>query len=200
MRLRGVVIVLLAGILLQGGVAQAAEKSAWAPAMKKVHAKFTGKPGTFAHFGDSITYSLAFWSSLQWKPGQGDSDFEALRQWVLKYMHKDCWRGWKGSKYGNASGKTVAWANSNVDAWLKKLNPEVVLIMFGTNDLGGVSVAKYEAGLRKLVQRCLANGSVVILSTIPPRSGKAEKAAQYADNGGDLADEVSSLLGSVISQ
>ena len=190
MRLRGIAIVLLAAIVLQAGVAVGAEVPAWAPAMRKVHANFKGKPGTFAHFGDSITYSLAFWSSLQWRPGQADSEFEASRQWVLKYMHKDCWRGWKGAKYGNLSGKTVTWANSNVDGWLKKLNPEVVLVMFGTNDLGGVSVEKYEAGLRKLVQRCLDNGSVVILSTIPPRSGRAAKVAQYADVARKIAKEL----------
>ncbi len=101
MRLRGIAIVLLAAIVLQAGVAVGAEVPAWAPAMKEVHANFKGKPGTFAHFGDSITYSLAFWSSLQWRPGQADSEFEASRQWVLKYMHKDCWRGWKGAKYGS---------------------------------------------------------------------------------------------------
>ncbi|MDP6634206.1 MAG: GDSL-type esterase/lipase family protein [Phycisphaerae bacterium] len=190
MRIRNIAIVLLLGILLHAGVAVGGPTSAWVPAMKKVHADFKGKPGTFAHFGDSITYSLAFWSSLQWRPGQADSDFEASRQWVLKYMHKDCWRSWKGPKYGNLSGKTVAWANANIDGWLKKLNPEVVLIMFGTNDLGGVSVEKYEIGLRKLVQRCLDNGSVVILSTIPPRSGKAEKAAQYAEVARKIAKEL----------
>ena len=119
MRLRGIAIVMLAAVLVQAGVAAGGPTADWVPAMKKTHAKFTGKSGTFAHFGDSITYSLAFWSSLQWKPGQADAEFEASRQWVLKYMRKDCWRGWKGSKYGNMSGKTVAWANSNVDVWLK---------------------------------------------------------------------------------
>jgi len=190
MRLRSVAIVVLAGLWLLGGVVSAVDAPDWAAAMKKVHAKFSGKPGTFAHFGDSITYSLAFWSSLQWRPDQADSEFEASRQWVLKYMHKDCWRGWKGPKYGNLSGKTVAWANANVDRWLKNLNPEVVLIMFGTNDLGGVSVEKYDAGLRKLVKRCLDNGSVVILSTIPPRSGRAEKAAKYAVVAREIAKDM----------
>ena len=191
MRLRSsVVIVLLAAFLLQSGVAGAAEKPAWAPVMKKVHANFKGKSGTFAHFGDSITYSMAFWSSLQWKPEKAEEGFEESRQRVLKYMLKDCWRGWKGPKYGNYSGKTVAWANSNADGWLAKLNPEVVLIMFGTNDLGGVSVEKYEEGLRKLVARCLANGSVVILSTIPPRNGRETKAAEYAKVARKIAKEL----------
>ena len=32
----------------------------WVEPMKKVHAKFSGTPGTFALFGDSITVSLGF--------------------------------------------------------------------------------------------------------------------------------------------
>ena len=191
MRLRSVAIVLLAAFSLQPPLAEAAEQSAWAPAMRKVHADFKGKGGTFAHFGDSITYSMAFWSSLQWKPAKAVDGLEQSRQRVLKYMLEDCWRGWKGAAYGNYSGKTVAWANSNADRWLKKLNPEVVLVMFGTNDLGGVSVEKYEKGLRKLVARCLANGSVVILSTIPPRSGHVKKAAEYAKVARKIAKELS---------
>ena len=191
MRLRSVVIILLAAVSLQAPLAEAAEQPAWAAAMKKVHANFKGKSGTFAHFGDSITYSMAFWSSLQWKPAKAIDGLEQSRQRVSKYMLKHCWRGWKGAAYGNYSGKTVAWANSNADRWLAKLNPEVVLIMFGTNDLGGVSVEKYEAGLRKLVATCLANGSVVILSTIPPRSGKETKAAAYAKVARKIAKELS---------
>ena len=31
----------------------------------RVHARFQGRPGTFAHFGDSITETLAFWTPLK---------------------------------------------------------------------------------------------------------------------------------------
>ena len=34
--------------------------------MKKVHARFRGTEGYVAQFGDSITYSMAFWSPLGW--------------------------------------------------------------------------------------------------------------------------------------
>ena len=30
--------------------------------MRKVHARFTGTPGTFAHFGESIKITMAFWT------------------------------------------------------------------------------------------------------------------------------------------
>jgi hypothetical protein len=44
------------------------DKEAWVEPMRKVHARFNGTPGTFAQFGDSITYSGAFWSPLAAKP------------------------------------------------------------------------------------------------------------------------------------
>ena len=41
---------------------------AWVPAMKAVHEKFKGERGTYAHFGDSITVSRAFWFGLKYAP------------------------------------------------------------------------------------------------------------------------------------
>ena len=65
--------------------------------------------------------------------------------------------------------------------WLDRLNPEVALIMFGTNDLGGVGLEEYESKTREAVQKCLDHGTVVILSTIPPRHGHVAKAAEFAE-------------------
>jgi hypothetical protein len=53
--------------------------------------------------------------------------------------------------------------------------------MFGTNDLGQLTAKEYDAKTRSVVDRCLKNGTVVILTTIPPRSGMLEKAKQFAD-------------------
>jgi len=39
---------------------------AWVDAMRKVHGRFRGTAGYVAQFGDSITYSMAFWSPLGW--------------------------------------------------------------------------------------------------------------------------------------
>jgi len=47
-----------------------AEEPDWVPAMKQVHGRFTGKPGTLALFGDSITVSMAFWAPLSGSPKQ----------------------------------------------------------------------------------------------------------------------------------
>jgi lysophospholipase L1-like esterase len=53
--------------------------------------------------------------------------------------------------------------------------------MFGTNDLGGVPPDEYDRKYREVVRKCLDNGTVVLLSTIPPRSGKLEQSRQFAE-------------------
>ena len=46
----------------------------------------------------------------------------------------------KGPDFGNDGGQTVRRAHANVGHWLKKLDPEVALIMFGTDDLHELEV------------------------------------------------------------
>ena len=167
-------------------VAKAAGKAVgredyWVKPMRAVHAKFTGKPGTFAHFGDSITVSMAFWASLKWSHKNMDARTQKAFELVRSYMADECWAKWKGPQYGNNGGMTMRWCMENCQKWLRKLNPEVVLIMFGTNDLGGVKVADYEKHTRQAVLSCLENGSVVILSTIPPRHGYDAKVKQFVE-------------------
>jgi len=158
----------------------AAADEAWVEPMKKVHARFKGEKGTFAHFGDSITVSMAFWASF-WSRKKMDDATQAAYDLVDGYMKKACWREWKGPKYGNTGMMTIRWAHQNSGTWLKDLNPEAALIMFGTNDLGPLKVDEYEAKTRQVVRTCLANGTVVILSTIPPKHGCDEKCKAFVE-------------------
>ena len=167
-----------------------AEDPAWLAPMKQVHAKFTGKPGTFAQFGDSITVTMAYWSPLRYKHKNLDPTGEKAFDLVNSYMLKDCWDKWKGPDYGSNGSMTIRWADENVDRWIKKLNPEVVLIMFGTNDLNQLKIDEYESKTRSVIQRCLDNGTIVILSTIPPRSGKLDEARQFSDAVKKIAAEM----------
>lgn len=157
-----------------------AESPDWVEPMREVHARFSGERGTFAQFGDSITDSRAFWYSLRWTRANASPEMLAAFEAVNGYMLEDCWDR-KGAKYGNQSGQTIRWASQNLDTWLRDWNPEAAILMFGTNDLNNVSVEDYEQTLEKVVERCLKNGTIVILSTIPPRHGKVEKAALFAD-------------------
>jgi len=184
-RLRPLMAACLAIALSCAGVAVQAQTSGpdanvWVPAMKKVNAKFTGEQGVLALFGDSITVSRAFWFGLQYTRKNASAEMTKAFELVNNYMLEDCWDR-RGAKYGNEGMMTIRWAHQNVDTWLKDLNPEVALIMFGTNDLGGLEVREYETKTRQVVQKCLDNGTVVILSTAPPCHGRAEKAAVFAE-------------------
>jgi hypothetical protein len=161
----------------------------WVEAMARVHKRFKGEPGTFAQFGDSITVSMAFWAPLADQPKGLSQDDSLTLNRVKKYMRSDCWRGWRGPEFGNQGGMTVRWAHENIDGWLKKLNPEVALIMFGTNDIGQVDATEYRQKMQQVVQRCLDNGTVVILNTIPPRSGKLQESKELAEIVKALAKE-----------
>lgn len=163
------------------GAAEPNAKDYWVEAMAKVHAQFTGEKGTFAHFGDSITFTMAYWAPLKWEAKNMSPQMEKARGLAHKYMKADCWDKWKGPAFGNESSMTIRWALQNVDAWLKKLNPEMAVIMFGSNDVGQMEVEEYEQKTRDVVRRCLKNGTIVILTTMPPRSGRAEKSKVFAE-------------------
>lgn len=109
---------------------------------------------------------------------------------VKARMKPECWAGWKGPDHGNQGSMTIRWALENVDRWLEKLEPEVALIMFGTNDLNSVPLEEYEKASREVVKRCLDRGTVVILSTIPPRSGMLEKSREYASAAARVAKDL----------
>ncbi len=162
---------------------------AWVASMTTVHEKFTGERGTFAQFGDSITVSRAFWFGLRYAPKNTSPQMTQALGLVKDYMLEDCW-DWKGPGFGSQGRMTIRWAHQNVGNWLDDLNPEVALMMFGTNDLSSLDLAEYETKTRQVVQKCLDNGTIVILSTIPPKHGQAEKAATFADAVRRIAHEM----------
>lgn len=162
-------------VVASGGEAE------WVKAMRQVHASSKGEKGVFVHFGDSITYSMAYFAPLQYA---GKAKMTPVTREALKlvdgHMKKECYR-WKGPDKGNYSGQTAAWGLKNVDNWMATLKPEVALIMFGTNDIRRGSIEVYERNLRTLIQNCLDNGVVVILSTIPPMHGFDDKVRQTVE-------------------
>jgi hypothetical protein len=179
MRSHRVLAALLVVLPLGPGAIRAAD-SDWVEPMKKVRSRFTGMPGTLALFGDSVTVSLAFWAPLRGEPKDTSEEMAAALKRVKAHIRPECWDKWRGPKYGNEGSTTIRWAHENVDRWLKDHNPEVAVLMFGTNDLGALEVKEYEEKTALVVDRCLKNGTVVILTTPPPRSGFVEKSKQFA--------------------
>ena len=145
-------------------------------AMKKVHANFKGTPGTLLMLGDSITAAREFWSPLK-EPGKNMSpQMQKDYDLVKSYMKDECWT-WKGAKYANEGGKDSKWLLENTDRWLKEYKPEVVVLLIGSNDMD-LRVAPeqgwkdWEQNLTEVTKKCLDNGTVVILCTIPPRASR----------------------------
>jgi GDSL-like Lipase/Acylhydrolase family len=168
-------------VLLATAGATAADPPVWIEPMKAVHARFTGTPGTLAMLGDSITVTMAFWAPLQGEPRNMPDDMKAAHVLAKNYLKPDCWAKWKGPAYGSEGGMTIRWAHEKIDKWLEALNPEAAVIMFGTNDLRGLDRKEYERKTGEVVDKCLKNGTVVILTTPPPRSGLLDKAKDFAD-------------------
>ena len=162
----------------------------WITAMREVHAKFSGREGTFAHFGDSITVSMAFWAPLPYVRMNSSPEMEQAFKMVNEYLQPECWRDWKGPMYGSEGMTTSRWAYENMDQWLRDLNPETALIMFGSNDVHSLELDEYRDKMRAIVQKCLDNGTVVILSTMPPRIKFQDKAAEFAAAVREIAREL----------
>jgi lysophospholipase L1-like esterase len=153
----------------------AAEKPYWVEPMKAVHAGFDGNPGYVAQFGDSITFSMAFWSPIGWdEPDSYLSKDDGLPKRPKEKRWRDTLKGFraKGGEHGNYSGWRVRDVLGAMDAVLNREHPEAAVIMIGTNDISGGNVpADYRAGLKKIVQKCIDAHCVPILNTIPPRVG-----------------------------
>jgi hypothetical protein len=171
---------LLTVVCLFAAETRAQAPKAWVEPMKKVHARFKGQPGTFATFGDSITVSMAFWAPLRHTRKNMTPDTEAAFKLVNGFMKLECWDKWRGPDFGNEGGMTILWAEKNIHQWLFKHKPETALIMFGTNDLTSVPLDGYDRKLRRVVEVCLNNGTVPILSTIPPRAGLLKRSEETA--------------------
>jgi lysophospholipase L1-like esterase len=149
----------------------------WVPAMQEVHKGFKGKSGYVAQLGDSITYSMAFWSVLGWADVTAHIPDDGMPKTPKGKKWKNALSGFrdKGGKHGNYSGWRIGNLLKVVDQVMADKKPEVALIMIGTNDVRGNNVpAGYEEGLNTLIGKLKAAHCVPIISTIPPMRGKKE--------------------------
>lgn len=140
---------------------------------REITAEFEGEKEYVAQFGDSITYSMAFWSPMSWDdPGKYLVADDGLPKTPINGKWKDTIKGArnKGAEFANYSGWRIGNLLKSVDSVLAREKPESAIIMIGTNDISGGKVPKnYRAGLEEVVAKCLAAHCVPILNTIPPR-------------------------------
>jgi lysophospholipase L1-like esterase len=155
----------------------------WFEPMKKINQGFDGNSCYIAQFGDSITYSMAFWSPVGWMEPDtfltGDDGFPKRpeKRWrdTIKGIRN------KGPEHGCYSGWTVNQLLESVPAVLQRENPEAAIIMIGTNDTGpGGPPADYREKLERLLRMILEAHCIPILNTIPPKRG-AEAGVEKAN-------------------
>lgn len=193
--MKSLIRLLVLGALLLAGwpsapCVAAEPEASWVEAARRTHARFQGQAGTLAQFGDSITVTQAFWSPLRYERRNAPPTLEQAFRRVNAWIRPECWSGWKGPAFGSEGGQTIRWADDHLDEWLRKLNPEMAVILFGTNDLQALELPEYRSRLRSVVKRCQDRGTVPILTTLPPRHGVEKKAEQFAQAVREVAGEL----------
>jgi lysophospholipase L1-like esterase len=132
----------------------------------------------FAKCGDSITASENFLVQI----GDGAANlgaFSALAPTIEDYRGVSLSDGSNSLTRASScarGGWTTADAlapPSAIARELDALNPEVLVLMFGTNDSQQMSAAQFETNLEQIVDAAEALGTVVSVSTIPPRTDYA---------------------------
>ena len=180
------------------------KKETWdyVPQMREVAKRLKGTEGVVLHLGDSITYASPYtaWA----RAGEGKTPEDEA---VLKWSHcgeendKD---GWylahfdlpEGGSYTAAGGiradQYIAGGFKgmlSLDGIARRYNPQIAILMLGTNDAWASRPPdKYIADMETIVKRLLDNGTIVILSTIPPLIDNLEVQARYNEELWKLAE------------
>jgi lysophospholipase L1-like esterase len=170
-------------------------KESWdyAPAMRKVVGKFRGTQGVVLHLGDSITYASPYTAWARAGKGKTKED-EAVLRWSHCGEENDK-DGWYLAHHDLPQGRSYTAAGGmradqylaggfkgmpSLDEIISKHNPQAAIVMLGTNDAWqGRPVGDYAEDMERIVSRLLANGTVVILSTIPPLVDNLKLCEQY---------------------
>ena len=162
-------------------------------AMMKVSKRFTGTGGVVLHLGDSITYASPYTAWARQGKGQADDD-RALLRWSHCGQENDQDGWWLAHVETGKGGSHTAAGGVRADKYLaggfkglppldeivRRYNPQVAVLMLGTNDAWmNRSASEYSRDMDTIVSRLLANGTVVILSTIPPLIDNPKLAEQY---------------------
>jgi lysophospholipase L1-like esterase len=180
-----------AAMALAAGWAGAADAD-WVAAMREVHKDFQGTAGYVAQFGDSITYSMAFWKPFSWSDPDAYLPDDGLPKRPAEKRWRDTILGAGNEGKEAVAGNYTAWRAADllaaVPGALARNKPEAAIVMIGTNDARGNTLRPtYAEELAKIVELCLAAHCIPILSTIPPMRGCPDSVAQANQAIRDLA-------------
>ena len=161
--------------------------------MRKVAARFRGTPGVYLLLGDSLTYAS---QSTSWaRAGRDQTPEEAA---FLTWSHcgeRDERDGWYLASVDVPTGRSYTAASGvRADEYLRggkgglpplaeiieAYDPQIVLYLLGSNDIAaGRPVDRYIEDVEQAVDLLLENGTVVILSTLPPFRDRTAQVAAY---------------------
>ena len=139
----------------------------------------TSNSMTWLFMGDSITHGSA------WTGG-----YDTLAQLFEKFVKDDLGRTQDLVINAGSSGATTASTINDLNRRLVKYDPDVVVLMLGTNDASSsVSENTYKANLRAILDKIIAKGATAVLRTPPPTSRSGYDIATYAQYVRDVAAE-----------
>ncbi len=150
--------------------------------MISVTADYTGSEGKVVPMGDSITYLID--AGLWVRSGKGKTKEE---QQICDWMNADrddASNGWYLAAVDRGHGRSeTAACGCRSDEFirggkgglppleeiLKRRNPQIAVVLLGTNDLGArVPPEKYLSNMETIYRMCLKNGTIPLVNTIPP--------------------------------
>jgi len=170
--------------------------------MGAVARRFSGVPGVILHVGDSNTLEPAYaaWALL----GKAKTSAEIA---LLGWMHAgkggdlDGWSlcstpvgsKWSATAAGGIQLRQLLRGEGVLPAYpeiIRKYNPQIVVLMIGTNDVTVQrSVKDFAHDLRQVVDLTLKNGTVPLLTTLPPHAGGSGLLKKYNEVVHSLARE-----------
>ena len=155
----------------------------YAPAMASVARRFRGVSGVFLHFGDSNTYAEANTACAR-TPAVSYRSVETFLKWSHRGERNALDGWWLASvdipqRSRSETAATGLRANEllvggkeglpPLSDLIARYNPQLAVYMLGTNDAkDGRPVDEYIIDVEKALDTLMANGTVPILSTLPP--------------------------------
>lgn len=157
----------------------------WAKEMIPVARKFTGREGMVILMGDSLTYAN---QSTRWaRAGRNAKGASESDKAILRWSHANdgvkLTNGWSQAAVDRPGGRSETAASGirtdqyikggfhklpSLAAILKKFNPQVAFVLLGSNDARGRKPDEVLKDMNTIIETVLANGTIPVLTTLPP--------------------------------
>ena len=167
----------------------------WIGPMRALTRDFKGTDGKVLRLGDSITYANPSSSYLRYGKDRSPEQLAVCR-WMkadIRDKSSGIWLSYddqpSGRSHTAASGVTTAQFLEGGKGGLPKLddiirlhNPQVACVLLGTNDLNSQTSEVFAKNLESIIVKLLANKTIPVITTVPPRRGKDALVLQFNES------------------